>query len=162
MTLRKQMSLLSPRRRGHKTTHQWDSIHSSGQQLILESHFLAYGGQKAFSRKKSSGKGEGNRDICGDGVYLPKQVLSVLRPCLPEADEYLHADGKYWMNSLICFACTHSFCFPFQTVTNLIDLFFCLPYIFSPFLKRCGSKRLGGCLAAAQGEPTTKANAVGK
>lgn len=77
--------------------------------------FLSLWRTKSFLRKISSGKGEGNRNICGDGVCLPKQVLNALRACLPGAAGHVPAEGKKWMNSLLCFACTHSFCFPFYT-----------------------------------------------
>lgn len=35
---------------------------------------------------------------------------------LPDMSEHLPANGKWWMNSLICFGCLSCFCFVFWTV----------------------------------------------
>jgi len=64
-----------------------------------------------WSALKVGGKTEEGGEIQSDDICLSKKMLHMMRPTFLKVAEHLPANGKQWMNSLCCFACSHSFCF---------------------------------------------------
>lgn len=55
--------------------------------------------------------GEGGRERCPEQSCLPKKPLCIMRIVFLKVAAHLPTDGNWQINSLVCFACIHSFCF---------------------------------------------------
>lgn len=58
--------------------------------------------------------GEGGREKCPEQSCLPKKPLCIMGTVFLKVAAHLPTDGNWQINSLVCFACMHSFCFSCQ------------------------------------------------
>lgn len=98
----------------------------------------------------SACKPEGRRKVGTFGMMVfvfPNNCYKWWGPAPISTAEHLPAHGKQWINSLCCFACV-SFCFPYESLSQLTSFLTFTLLIFSPITvvgERVNSCRGLGC-----------------
>jgi len=103
---------------GWGCTRNWEETASTADPDWLKEYCISYDimlSNKIWGNKKDWG------DIQSDGICLPKTPLCMVSPSFLVVAEHLPVNGKSRMNSLLCFACVHSFCFTYDAVTVFIS-----------------------------------------